>query len=116
MFSNDPTILGQGCGTPARPNKHEPQAPPFRTPEPVFLRLVVFMIKNTERQKQKRKQEEERRREKARWIAGLIDVVALAADGTRRTVEGDEAVEAILREWDRAYEELTREEEADEAR
>jgi hypothetical protein len=31
-------------------------------------------------------------------------------------VEGDEAVEAILREWDRAYEELTREEEADEAR
>ncbi len=84
--------------------------------EPVSLRLVVFMIKNTERQKQKRKQEEERRREKARWIAGLIDVVALAADGTRRTVEGDEAVEAILREWDRAYEELTREEEADEAR
>ena len=49
-------------------------------------------------------------------IARLIDVVALAADGTRRTVEGDEAAAAILREWDRAYEELTREEEADEAR
>jgi hypothetical protein len=74
------------------------------------------MLKNTQRQKQKRKQEEERRRERARWIAGLIDVVALAADGTRRTVEGDEAAAAILREWDRAYEELTREEEADEER
>jgi hypothetical protein len=74
------------------------------------------MIKNTERQKQRRKEEEERRREKARWIVGLIDVTALAADGTRRTVEGDEAAAAILREWDRAYEELAREEEADEAR
>ena len=74
------------------------------------------MIKNTERQKQRRKEEEERRQEKARRVAGLIDVTAVAADGTRRTVEGDEAVEAILREWDRAYEELTREEEADEAR
>ena len=75
-----------------------------------------FYDQNTNAKNRNAEQQEERRREKARWIAGLIDVVALAADGTRRTVEGDEAVEAILREWDRAYEELTREEEADEAR
>ena len=72
------------------------------------------MIKNSERKKQKRKEGEERRREKARLLAGLIHVTAVAADGTRRTVKGDEAVAAILREWDRAYEALTRKEEADE--
>lgn len=74
------------------------------------------MLKHSERQKQKRKEEEEQKRRAAKWLADFIDAVAVSADGTERVLEGDEAVEAILREWDRAYEELTREEEADEAR
>jgi hypothetical protein len=58
------------------------------------------MIKNGERQKQRRKEEEERKREAAEWLAGLTGIVAVSADGTERVLEGDEAVEAIVRQWE----------------
>ena len=58
------------------------------------------MIKNSQRQKQKRKEEEERKRRAAKWLANFIDAVAVSADGTEHVLEGDEAVEAILRQWE----------------
>jgi hypothetical protein len=58
------------------------------------------MIKNSERKKQKREEELERKRERARWLAGLCDIVAVAEDGTQRVLVGDEAVEAIIRQWE----------------
>jgi hypothetical protein len=59
------------------------------------------MIRNSQRQNQKRQEEHQRKREAARWLAGLIEVVAVAEDGTHRFVDGDEAVEAIVRYWDK---------------
>ena len=58
------------------------------------------MIKNSERQKQRGKEEEERKRRAAKWLAKFIDAVAVSADGTERVLEGDEAVEAIVRQWE----------------
>jgi hypothetical protein len=76
-----------------------------RTPSETCLRLSYFtMIKNSERQKQKRKEEEERKRRAAKWLANFIDAVAVSADGTERVLEGDEAAEAILRQWEREEE------------
>jgi len=59
------------------------------------------MIKNSVRKKQKRQEELQRKRERARWLLGLMDFVVVDADGTHRIVEGEEAVEAILRQWER---------------
>ena len=56
------------------------------------------LIKNS--QNQKRQEEEEQKLKAARWLAGLVQIVAVAADGTQRFLEGDEAVEAIIRQWD----------------
>jgi hypothetical protein len=58
------------------------------------------MIKNSERKKQKRKEEQQRKREAARWLAGLLEIVAVAEDGTQRVLEGDEAMDAIVRYWE----------------
>ena len=58
------------------------------------------MIKNSQRKKQKRKEEEERKRRTAKWLANFIDAVDVSADGTERVLEGDEAVEAIVRQWE----------------
>jgi len=58
------------------------------------------MIKNSERKKQKRKEELERKREGAKWLAGLVEIVAVAEDGTQRVLVGDEAVDAIVRQWE----------------
>ena len=64
------------------------------------LRLVVYMIKNSELKKQKRKEEEERKHRAAKWLANFIDAVAVSADGTERVLEGDEAAKAIVRQWE----------------
>ena len=58
------------------------------------------MIKNSVRKKQKRREEQERKREAAKWLAGLLETVAVAEDGTQRILEGDEAVDAIVRYWE----------------
>lgn len=58
------------------------------------------MIKNSERKKQKRREEQQRKQEAARHLAGLMEIVAVAADGTQRVLEGDEAVDAIIRQWE----------------
>ena len=58
------------------------------------------MIKNSQRQKQKRQEEQGQKLKAAKWLAGLIDVVAVAEDGTPRVLEDDEAVAAIIRYWD----------------
>ena len=42
----------------------------------------------------------ERKREAAKWLAGLVETVAVAEDGTRRTLTDDEAVEVIVRQWE----------------
>lgn len=39
-------------------------------------------------------------RETAKFFAGLTEIVAVAEDGTQRVLEGDEAVEAIIRQWE----------------
>ena len=54
------------------------------------------MIKNSQRRKEKEKQ----KREAAKWLTGLVEIVAVAQDGTQRILEGDEAVEAIIRQWE----------------
>ena len=54
------------------------------------------MIKNSQRRKEK----EEQKREAAKWLTGLVEIVAVAQDGTQRILEGDEAVEAIIRQWE----------------
>ena len=59
------------------------------------------MIKNSQRKKQKRKEEQEQKLRAAQWLAERIDVIAVDPDGTLRRAEGDEAVEAIIRQWDR---------------
>jgi len=83
-------------------NNHEPQAQSVRTPNDSCLRLVCFgMIKNSQRQKQKRQEEHEQKRKAARWLAGLVQTVVVDADGTHRFVDGDEAVETIVRYWDK---------------
>jgi len=58
------------------------------------------MIKNSQRQKQKRQEEQEQKLRAARWLAGLVQVVAVNAEGNQRFLEGDEAVDAIIRQWD----------------
>jgi hypothetical protein len=59
------------------------------------------MIKNSIRKKEKRAEELKRKRERAKWLASVLEIVVVAGDGTQRVVEGDEAVEAILRQWER---------------
>jgi hypothetical protein len=59
------------------------------------------MIKNSQRKKEKRAEELKRKREYAKWLAGFLEIVAVAGDGTQRVLEGDEAVEAIIRQWER---------------
>jgi len=54
------------------------------------------MIKNSQRRKEKEKQ----KREAAKWLTGLVEIVAVAQDGTQRILAGDEAVEAIIRQWE----------------
>ena len=58
------------------------------------------MIKNSERRKNKRKEEQQQKQEAARWLTGLVEIVAVAQDGTQRILAGDEAVEAIIRQWE----------------
>ena len=58
------------------------------------------MIKNSQRKKQKRQEELQRKREHARWLAGLVEIVTVAEDGTQRVLVGDEAVEAIIQQWE----------------
>ena len=58
------------------------------------------MIKNSQRQKQKRQEEQEQKRKAARWLAGLVQVVAVDTQGRQRFLEGDEAVDAIIRQWE----------------
>ena len=58
------------------------------------------MLKNSQRQKQKRQEEQQRKRDAARWLANLVQIVAVDAQGNQRFLEGDEAVEAIIRQWD----------------
>ena len=58
------------------------------------------MIKNSQRQKQKRQEEDQRKREAARWLAGLVQIVAIDADGDQRGLEGEEAMDAIIRQWE----------------
>ena len=58
------------------------------------------MIKNSQRQKQKRKEEEERKRRTAKWLANFIDPVAVSEDGTQWVLTSEEAVQAVLRQWE----------------
>ena len=58
------------------------------------------MIKNSVRKKQKLQEKRERMRQAARFFAGLTQIVAVADDGTQRILKGDEAVEAIIRQWE----------------
>jgi hypothetical protein len=58
------------------------------------------MIKNSVRKKQKRQEEQQRKQEAATWLAGLVEIVAVAKDGTQRVLAGDEAVDAIIRQWE----------------
>jgi len=54
------------------------------------LRLVVYMTRNSQEERQ-------RKREASEWLAGLVEIVA--GNGTRRALTGDEAAEAVLRQW-----------------
>jgi hypothetical protein len=47
-----------------------------------------------------RQEQDERKREAANWLAGLAGIVAVSADGTERVLEGEEAVQAIIRQWE----------------
>jgi hypothetical protein len=58
--------------------------------------LFIALIKNSQRRKEKEKQ----KREAAKWLTGLVEIVAVAQDGTQRRLAGDEAVEAIIRQWE----------------
>jgi hypothetical protein len=58
------------------------------------------MIKNSVRRKEKRQRERERKREAAKWLAGLTEIVAVAGDGTRRVLTGEEATDAIIHQWE----------------
>ena len=72
-----------------------------RIPGTQCLRLVYLpMIKNSIRRKEKRQREQEQKREAAKWLSGLVDVHAVAADGTERILEGEEAIQAIIRHWE----------------
>jgi hypothetical protein len=42
-------------------------------------------------------EERQRKREASEWLAGLVEIVA--GNGTRRALTGDEAAEAVLRQW-----------------
>jgi len=82
-------------------DNQEPQVSSLRIPGGSCLRLVFCaMIKNSQRQKQKRQEKREQRLRAARWLAGLVQVVAVDAEGNQRFLEGDEAVDAIIRQWD----------------
>jgi hypothetical protein len=48
----------------------------------------------------KQGEEHEQKLKAARWLAGLMDVVVVGPDGTPRQLEGEEAVAAIIRQWD----------------
>jgi hypothetical protein len=41
---------------------------------------------------------QERKRETAQWLAGLMEIVAVAGDGTQRVLTGEEATDAIIRQ------------------
>jgi hypothetical protein len=58
------------------------------------------MIKNSERKKQKRQEKQQQKWEAARWLAGLVEIVAVDGDGVQRALEGDEAVDAIIWQWE----------------
>jgi hypothetical protein len=58
------------------------------------------MIKNSEREKQKSQEKQWQTRHAARWLSNFVDIVAVAADGTQRVLEGEEAVDAIIRQWE----------------
>jgi hypothetical protein len=58
------------------------------------------MIKNSVRKKEKRQRALQRKREAAEWLSGLVDVHVVAADGTERILEGEEAIAAIIRHWE----------------
>lgn len=66
----------------------------------ISLRLVVYMIKNSVRKKQKLQEKREKMREAARFFAALTQIVVVADDGTERILKGNEAVEAIIRQWE----------------
>jgi hypothetical protein len=53
------------------------------------------MMENRERQ-----EEQEQKLKAARWLARLTEVFAVDSDGTHRVLEGDEAVDAIVRQWE----------------
>lgn len=50
------------------------------------------------------RERDEQKRESAKWLAGLVQITTISADGTERVLEGDETVQAILRQWDEADE------------
>jgi hypothetical protein len=83
------------------PNEHKPQALADPHPGKTSLRLAIYMIKNSIRKKEKRKEKQEKMRAAAKFFAGITEIVAVAGDGTQRVLEGDEAVEAIIRQWER---------------
>jgi hypothetical protein len=68
----------------------------LRTPEGLACGMFFALIKNSQRRKEK----QQRQREAAKWLTRLVEIVADAQDGTQRILEGDEAVEAIIRQWE----------------
>jgi hypothetical protein len=68
-----------------------------RTPNDILPAACFFpMTRNNENTEQS--PGNERKREAAKWLAGLTQIVA--QDGTQRVLEGNEAVEAIIRQWE----------------
>jgi hypothetical protein len=90
----------RGAGRQLYRNKNKPQALSFRTPEASACGLFVSMIKNSERQKQKRQEEQEQKLKASRWLAGLVEIIAVDGDGNQRVLEREEAATAIIRHWE----------------